>query len=455
MKDGSIFIAIKGAKADGHTFVEEAFANGAKLAVVEDADCLKGKPGVVVNDTRATLSMLASQLYSDPSKELSIIGVTGTNGKTTTHWMIDHLLSLLGKASVRIGTIGVHAPSFSSEAALTTPDPIELHRLFRKAKDTGCEYGVMEVSSHSLDQKRVEDVSFDVAVFSNLSRDHLDYHETMLEYAEAKAKLFTLLAKKGKGPKAAVIHSTSDWGEWFEKRALSEGCNVITYGDRENCHLWIRSFEQSISGSDVVFHYQGKDFEVETSFIGRYNVENLASAILSVVSLGFGLEEVLGVLPKIPQVPGRLESCGNAEIGTYVDYAHTPDALQNALEALRPISNGRLWAVFGCGGDRDKGKRPQMAGIASTFADRVVITSDNPRTENPNVIIADILAEGIKPFLVEPDRERAIMKTLSSAKPGDVILIAGKGHENYQIIGTTKSYFSDQGIVRKFFKDNP
>lgn len=450
--EGSVFVAIRGTKGDGHNFINDAFAKGSTLAIVEDADALEGKAGVIVKDTRSALSALAALFEDDPTRSMSVIGVTGTNGKTTTHWMIAHLLGALGQQTVRIGTIGVATPTYEYEGSLTTPDPIELQRTFARAKASGCTHAVMEVSSHALDQKRVEDVSFDVGVFSNLTRDHLDYHETMHSYAEAKAKLFTLIGKHGKCPRAAVINAGSEWGEWFQKRAAAEGCSVLSYGEREECSLWILDFSQAIGGSVITFRFQGEEFSLSTPFIGRYNGENLIAACLAVASLGFDFGKVVDAAKQIPQVPGRLESCGSSQVGVYVDYAHTPDALENALKALRPITTGALWAVFGCGGDRDRGKRPQMAKIAAEYGDKVVVTSDNPRTEDPCRIIEDILSEGVVPDITDPDRAEAIRKTLSAAKPGDVVLIAGKGHENYQIIGTEKRHFSDQEIVRDFYK---
>ena len=328
-KKDSLFVAIRGAKVDGHYYVQDAFAKGASFCVVESQECLGGKPGIVVPDTKKALSQLAGLFYGDPSKELCVIGVTGTNGKTTTQWMIYHLLSLSGVPTLRIGTIGIEGPGISSDRGLTTPDPIYLHNLLREAIGKGITHVVMEASSHALFLQRVTDVSFDVGVFTNLTRDHLDFHPSMEDYAAAKAKLFEI-------SQTAVVNKTAPWGEWFYKNALTRSNTVHSFG-KNSGDLSFSDFSEKIGGSTFQLHSSAHTYQIQSPFIGEYNAENLVGAILALVAIGISLEKILPLIQKIPQVPGRLESVGDRGVGVYVDYAHTPDALENALQALRPI----------------------------------------------------------------------------------------------------------------------
>lgn len=452
-KEGALFFAIKGSKADGHRYISEAFSRGAVASVVEDAEALGSSPGIVVQNSKLALSKTSALFFGTPTVKLSVIGVTGTNGKTTTHWMIDHLLQSLGKKVLRVGTIGIHSTGFADVPnPLTTPGPLELQKLFAEAVNRGIDYAVMEVSSHALTQHRVEDVRFDAAIFTNLSRDHLDYHSSIDEYATAKMKLFSLMRESGKNQKVAIVNGDDEYAERF--LAVAAGLpRCLTYGFNAGADLLIKDFSQSISGSSFTILFEGENYRVTSPFIGEYNAYNLVAAIATCVGVGFSIEEVFALTTRLPQVPGRLQSVGDKERGVFVDYAHTPDALYNALGALRSLTTGKLWTIFGCGGDRDRGKRPQMGHIAAEIADRVVITSDNPRTEDPKVIIEDILSSGIKPALVEADRKAAIEKTLSRLSPGDVLLIAGKGHEDYQIIGSTKYPFSDVSVVQDYLQN--
>lgn len=450
---GGIYAAIRGTAADGHNFVEKAGQLGALAAVVEEPSALGRMPGIVVSDSRAALSRLAAFFAGDPTKSLAVIGITGTNGKTTTHWLIYHALNSLGLKSIRIGTLGVEAKgAFSEEGSLTTPGPIELQRYFARALDAGCRAAVMEASSHALHQKRTANIKFDVGIFSNLTRDHLDYHKTMEDYFAAKELLFDQIAAGDSSIKAAVINLDDDYGLKAHEK-FGRKLQDFSFGRDSRSRVRIKAFEESASGGRLTLEFEGQTLSADTGFIGSHNASNLASVVGALLALGIPFGDALKAAAQAPSVPGRLESVSARGIGVFVDYAHTPDALARALSAVRQTTKGKLYVVFGCGGDRDKGKRPIMGQTAAALADRVVITSDNPRTEDPQAIISEIQAAVPEPFLVDPDRRSAITKTLSSANAGDVILIAGKGHEDYQILGKEKIHFSDQEVVREYFRE--
>lgn len=446
---GSLFVAVAGTKVDGHSFVADAFMRGARAAVVERADALGAHSGIVVKNSRRALSTLASLFADAPATKMKMVALTGTNGKTTTNWLIYKALEKLDLPSVRIGTIGVYAEGvFDLPGELTTPDPISLHRMLAHAYCQGVRGCVIETSSHALDQGRVDDLYPDVAVFSNLTRDHLDYHGTMERYFEAKAHLFELLCANRKTTHAAVINIDDSYGQilWQRYKGRTQDFGV---GRDTKARVRIMEFAQSAAqGSMLRLRCEGRDVVIPTPLIGLYNGYNLAAAFASCVALGFDAEQVAGALSGLHAAPGRLEAVPGPGFAAYIDYAHTPDALERALEALRPVTPGSLWVVFGCGGDRDRGKRPQMGAIAKRLADKVVITSDNPRTEEPMRIIREI-ANGLSGVEIEPDRARAIELALAQAKPGDVVLIAGKGHEDYQILGRDKVHFSDREVAQR------
>jgi UDP-N-acetylmuramoyl-L-alanyl-D-glutamate--2,6-diaminopimelate ligase len=459
-----IFVAVIGAKTDGHLFIDEALKLGATGFVVSDKqkfDQLSAQNinVILVTDTRKALSKLAYCFTDKAADKLSIIGVTGTNGKTTTHWMIDSLLKLSGKRTARLGTIGAQIDNQIIDSSLTTPDPIWLHSFFAQCVKNNIQYVTMEVSSHALDQARVEDIRFSVAAFTNLSRDHLDYHNDMTSYAKAKCHLFDLVKSNSNGQKIAVINLDNEWSNFFVEYAANCGCEVNGYSKTKDAKIRCVNLKSTPQGSQFDLVFDSNTYKINSDFIGEYNIENLLTAIGVVVNLGIDPKKVASLVENIPQVPGRLERCSkNSPIGVFVDYSHTPDALLSALKALRPICDGKLWVIFGCGGDRDKGKRPLMLNAAKEIADLIMVTSDNPRTEDPKQIIDDILSVDNKSavnettnILVEVDRKKAILQVLSKAKPTDVVLVAGKGHEDYQIIGTQKIFFSDQKIVEEYF----
>lgn len=466
VKPGSLFVAIPGAKHDGHEYLKQAVESGAAALIVSNLNqankILSSIPktcGLIqVSDTRRALSTLSAVHFDHPSEKLFTVGITGTKGKTTTNWMIFHLLHRCGLAGLRVGTLGASAPPIiDDQDTLTTPDAYSLQKYFRTALDAGKEAAVIEVSSHALTQARAEDIQFNVGVFTNLSRDHMDYHGDVDEYFLAKARLFELVAKSRNKPKGAVINLFGEYGPRMAEVATKHKLPVITVGEDADAEIRLLDFKQDVKGSTLVADISGSKRTIRYPFIGLHNAENILCA-LGVCLFACGtVDEALAHIDSIPQVPGRLEAIPAREVGIYVDYAHSPDALQRVLVAMRELLGqsgkqpGKLITVFGCGGDRDRGKRPQMGAIAAELSDTVVITSDNPRTENPQSIIDQIVQgvpkAAVKKMIVQPDRRQAIEQALRKATAGDVVIVAGKGHEQYQIIGTTKLPFSDQETV--------
>ncbi|HUR92857.1 MAG TPA: UDP-N-acetylmuramoyl-L-alanyl-D-glutamate--2,6-diaminopimelate ligase [Gemmatimonadaceae bacterium] len=437
---GSMFVAVRGSAADGHGFLAAAADAGAALAIVEDASLTK-LPSLVVSDSRAAAAVAAGAAYGHPAKSLRLIGVTGTNGKTTTTALLRALLHEKSAPAASIGTLGVlvgaQGEPSPGGAGLTTPGPVELQRVLRVLVDAGVRTVAMEVSSHSLDQGRVTGLSFAAAVFTNLTRDHLDYHGTMEAYFAAKAKLISYLSPDG------VAFINAGEAAWANLPA-APGKFVFGKGGELEVSPAVR---YTLAGADFELTYAGKSQKVRLPLIGDFNVENAAAAAAVALQVGVPLPMVASRLSTAPQVPGRLEKLARGP--TIIrDYAHTPDALERVLKALKPMCAGRLVVVFGCGGDRDKGKRPLMGAIASKLADVAIVTSDNPRTENPEQIINDVVA-GMPAGKYEriEDRRAAIERAIEVAQSSDVVVIAGKGHETYQIRGTTHYPFDEKVIV--------
>ncbi|MGE5749296.1 MAG: UDP-N-acetylmuramoyl-L-alanyl-D-glutamate--2,6-diaminopimelate ligase [Gemmatimonas sp.] len=446
---GSLFIAIKGSIRDGHDFLERAREKGAAAAMVEDATRTT-LPCIVVREGRKAAAVAAGAAFDDPSRELRMIGITGTNGKSTTAGILRHILDHPGERAASIGTLGVllgtEAEVVPGGAELTTPGPVELQRILRELVNRGAKTVAMEVSSHSLDQRRIDGLSFDAAVFTNLTRDHLDYHHTMEAYFEAKAKLMNYLKPDGS---AAVNIDDSNWGR------LPDSRKKIFFGIGARAQVRGTDVKFSPSGSEWNINHRGESVSVKLPLIGDVNVHNALGAAAVGITFGVPLKEIADRLRKLPQVPGRLEVI--AQHPTVLrDYAHTPDAIERALAAIRPFTRGRLILVFGCGGDRDRGKRAEMGRAAEAGADVVIITNDNPRTEDPEQILDDIemgMTHGRHTRIVK--RKSAIHQALQEANNDDVVLLAGKGHENYQIIGTTKLPFDEKVIVREFLSGTP
>ena len=440
---GTLFVAVRGTAHDGHDYLDAATAAGASAVIVEDASRTE-LPALVVGDGRRAAGIAADAAFGHPSRDLTMIGVTGTNGKTTTVGILRHLFDAPDARAASIGTLGVLVGSEGEQlpggSGLTTPGPIELQRLLRQLVDAGVRTVAMEVSSHSLHQRRVAGLHFAAAVFTNLTRDHLDYHGTMDEYLGAKSMLVELLTRDG----AAVVNADDE--AW---KALPPAPRRVTFGMlAANADVRALDVEFVPRGSRWTLAVLGDAEPVQLPLIGDFNVANGLAAASAAHALGMPLRTIARRLGEAPQVPGRLEIL-HEEPAVLRDYAHTPDALERALEAVRPFARGRLICRFGCGGDRDPGKRPIMGRIAEEGADVVVLTSDNPRTENPDEILDDIEAgmHGRDHLRIE-DRRDAIARAIAIARPDDVVLLAGKGHETYQIRGTVKHHFDEREIVR-------
>jgi UDP-N-acetylmuramoyl-L-alanyl-D-glutamate--2,6-diaminopimelate ligase len=441
---GSLFVAVRGTAQDGHGYLDAAAAKGAAVAIVEDATRTH-LPALVVRDGRRAAAIAAAAAYGEPGRALRIAAVTGTNGKTTIVNMLRHLLDSPTGGAASIGTLGVLVGSAETAidggGGLTTPGPVELQRVLRLLVDAGVRAVAMEVSSHSLHQRRVEGVRFDAAVFTNLTRDHLDYHGTMGEYLAAKMSLLDQLAPEG----TAVVNA--DDPAW---QALPRAGRRITFsvGGAE-ADVRAAGVRYTSRGSQWTLDALGERHPVRLPLIGDFNVSNALGAAAAALALGVAPREVAPRLTSLPQVPGRLEIL-REQPTVLRDYAHTPDALERALSAVRPFAERRLIVVFGCGGDRDRGKRPQMGAIAERLADLAIVTSDNPRTEDPERILDDIEA-GMRAGTHEriEDRREAIARALALAEDGDLVLLAGKGHETYQVRGTSKLPFDEKVIVQE------
>jgi UDP-N-acetylmuramoyl-L-alanyl-D-glutamate--2,6-diaminopimelate ligase len=440
---GELFIAVRGWDSDGHDFLGDAAQRGACAAIVEDP-ARTSLPALVVREGRRAAAIAAATAYRNPADDLKLLGVTGTNGKTTTTSIIRHLFDDGGGSSASIGTLGVLVGSDGAVVpgggGLTTPGPVELQRILRDLVDRGVRTVAMEVSSHSLDQRRVDGLEFDAVVFTNLTRDHLDYHKTMDAYFKAKARLLDYLKRDG----AAVINA--DATEWS---ALAPASRVVTFGVRTDADVRARNVRYTSEGSEWTLVTPRSSADVTLPLIGDINIENALAAAAAAFALGQPADEIAGRLGSVPQVAGRLEVISTRP--TVVrDYAHTPDALERSLLTARGFTRGKLIVVFGCGGDRDKGKRPLMGQIAEKEADYAIVTSDNPRTEDPDSIIDDIEAgmHGSKHERIT-DRLAAIQRAIDLAEEGDIVLLAGKGHETYQIRGTTSYPFDEKEIVRE------
>ncbi len=444
VRPGGLFFAVRGTHFDGHDFLPAVERAGAAAAVVETPD-RTALPQLVVRDGRRAAAVLAAAAYRDPARALSILAVTGTNGKTTTVGMLRHLLDRADRRAASIGTLGVLVGSEGEALAggegLTTPGPVELQRLLRALVDVGVRAVAMEVSSHSLDQRRTDGVLFDAAVFTNLTRDHLDYHVTMEAYFDAKAKLVAQLAPDG----VAVVNA--DDPAWL---ALLPSSRLVRYtvAGAPGADVAALDPRPGVRGTDCTLRFADVDVAARVPLIGDFNVANAAGAAAAAWALGMAPDRVAARLATLPQVPGRLEVLADRPL-VLRDYAHTPDALERALHAVRPFVPGRLIVVFGCGGDRDRGKRPEMGRIAAAASDLAIVTSDNPRTEDPERILDDIVeGMGDAPRRRIEDRRLAIAAALDEADPArDAVLLAGKGHETYQIRGTEKLHFDEAEIV--------
>jgi UDP-N-acetylmuramoyl-L-alanyl-D-glutamate--2,6-diaminopimelate ligase len=467
VKAGEVFFAIPGEKFDGHEFIPQALQRGAAGVVVAqkrtwppDATWIRTK------DVRRTMGLWGAHFYGRPSRRMRVVGVTGTNGKTTVAYLVESILAAAGLEPGVIGTINYRYRGRQFPSHHTTPESLELQSLLAAMETSGARSAVMEVSSHALVQERVRGIDFDVGIFTNLSRDHLDYHPTMDDYFLAKSKLFTDYLKTSSKPKkAAVIYGEDARGKELLDGLRACGLETWSYGVGNQWDIYPVELKSDVSGLRGRLRFKGGQLDFSSPLIGTANLQNIMGA----VGVGGCLELPADVIAKgihrLSAVPGRLEKVENdLGVSVLVDYAHTPDALEKVLGAVRPLTQRRLLTVFGCGGDRDRGKRPLMGEIAARLSDLVVLTSDNPRTEDPLRILAEI-EDGVqrtgltkfggdvlraeRGYRVEADRRAAIRIGLLAAQRGDLVLIAGKGHEDYQILGTTKIHFDDREVARE------
>jgi UDP-N-acetylmuramoyl-L-alanyl-D-glutamate--2,6-diaminopimelate ligase len=441
VEPGSLFCTWKGKVKDGHTFVPDAVKRGAVAVVAERQLGDLKIPGIRVENGRRALGRMAANFYGNPSRQVRVVGVTGTNGKTSTAMLLQSLLEVGGLRSGLLGTVVNDTGKGRVGAKHTTPEALDLQQYLAEMRENGCRAAAMEVSSHALDQGRTEGVEFAGAIFTNLGRDHLDYHQTLEAYEEAKAQLF-----RGLGAGAfAVINAEDPVGIRMINRC-APGVRIIRYGvDRgEVC---TRDLKMGTGGSSFVLRTSEGEVAATLPWLGRFNVANALAAAAGALAAGVPLEKVAAGLGRAPAVPGRMERvAGPQEITVLIDYAHTEDAVRAALETLRPLTKGKLWIVLGAGGDRDKGKRPNMAAAAASLADEVILTSDNPRSEDPEVILREMRSGGSSGSSVQviESRSEAIRAVVLGAAKGDVVLIAGKGHEEFQEVRGAKLPFSDR-----------
>jgi len=432
---GSLYVALRGARVDGHHFAHVAVENGA-VAIVAEQEIAVAAPQLIVADTRVAISRLADAFYRRPSQALRIAGITGTNGKTTTTHLVRAICEEAGEPCGLVGTLGGSFGDRKWPLENTTPLALELHALLAALRDAGAKGVAMEVSSHALALGRVDDVRFAVGALTNITRDHLDFHGTIERYAAAKRRLFDLAPR-------AVLNVDDPWGAKF----AADLPDAITYAI--DAPAIVRAHDVVLDGDGSRFRVDGTD--VHIALPGRFNVRNALAAFAIGRALGFTDATIARGIAATRAVPGRMERIGAFGIDAIVDYAHTPDALENVLRAARETAKRKLIVVFGCGGDRDPGKRAEMGAIAAAYADRVIVTSDNPRSEDP-LTIARAIAEGIKADIVL-DRRRAIRRAINEAVAGDVVMIAGKGHETYQIVGAQTLPFDDRDEVRAAFAE--
>jgi len=453
VKEGFLFAALSGENHDGHDFIPQAIANGACAVIGEAPQPDLPVPYLQLASARKGLAQIAARYYNEPTREIPVIGITGTNGKTTTTYLIESILKHAGYSPAVMGTIEYRYQDKAKPAVHTTPESVDMQQWIAEAREHGANALVMEVSSHGLELARIDGCHFDAVLFTNLSQDHLDFHGTMEDYFNSKAKLFTEIL-----PASCKTHKRTylNWDDSYARR-IAEKIAAIRCGRDTTLEYHISKEAYALDGIVATIATPEDCIEIHSSLIGRFNLQNILLAVAACHGLGIPVQTLAEGIDKMPGVPGRMERipCPTGR-AVFVDYAHTPDALLRVLETLREFTQGRLITVFGCGGDRDKEKRPLMGAATARFSDIMLVTSDNPRTEDPDQIIQQILPglaqEGIKEltpkggtgFLVETDRHQAIRKAIGMAQPGDVILIAGKGHEDYQIIGTKKRHFDDR-----------
>lgn len=451
VQPGFLFAALKGTRKDGFEFIEEALLNGA-IAFLSERPKLNNfeKSWIQTPDAREALALCSANFYSQPSQEMKVVGITGTKGKTTITYLLEEILKKSHFLPGVIGTVSYRGPNMKISAERTTPEAADLQKMLQEMLAHGVTHCLIEVSSHALDLKRVLGIGFDIALFTNLSGDHLDYHHSMERYFEAKKKLFFLNRKK----RMAVINADDSWG----KKLISElSTSVITYGLEPGALVRGENFKLTKKGIELSVNHPAGNLLVSSPLLGKPNLYNILASIAVALTLNIPISAIKEGIAALQGVPGRFEKIKNSlGLHIFVDYAHTDDALRNLLEAIRELNPKRIFLVFGAGGDRDKTKRARMGEVAGALADWTILTSDNPRSEDPLAIISEIekgiKKTGIKNYKVLPDREEAIEHALSLGEKGDYILVAGKGHENYQIVKDKIIPFNDSEVIRKILK---
>ena len=448
---GWLFVAIRGEKADGNRFASDVLKRGA-AGVVSDIERPNDFEGawIQVADARRDLALAAAAVHRNPSRELKLVGVTGTNGKTTTAYLVAAIVEAAGESVALVSTVEYRVAGERQPALHTTPEASDLQRILRRAVDAGCRVAVMESSSQALDLRRCDALRYEVAAFTNLTRDHLDYHGTMEEYFDAKRRLFD--GRLGEPPRVSVINADDEYGRRLSQEISSAGRRVIRFAIDADAEVSARGVEFSMSGTRMTLRTPEGEREVTSPLVGRPHVYNILTAAACAQAVGISLEAVARALKTCGGAPGRFERVAHdaGDFAVVVDYAHTDDALRNVLRTARDVTRGRVITVFGCGGDRDRTKRAPMGEAAASLSDFVIATSDNPRTEDPEAILRDVevgLRATGKPYLKIVDRREAIRRAVGEARAGDLVLIAGKGHEDYQIIGAEKRRFDDREVA--------
>ncbi len=447
VKKDFLFVAIKGNKQNGNQYIKEAIEKNDRIIVTQEKPKVKIPENVkllIVKDCRKFIADAAAKFYNYPANKLKVVGITGTNGKTTITYLIEAIAKKCGRACAVIGTINYRFKGKTFVSKNTTPGPVQLQKLLSEMLGQRTKYCAMEVSSHALDQQRVSGINFRQAIFTNLTQDHLDYHKNLENYFLAKAKLFTNLT-----PQSTVIINNDD--KYSQRLKSKTKAKIITYGIEKKSTVMANDIKFGMYSTEFTLFAPRLNLKIKTNLVGCFNIYNILAAVSWALSEKINIKDIKSAIQSFKNVPGRLEKVTSKQgYSIFIDYAHTPDALFNVLSALRPLTSGKIITVFGCGGERDKLKRPKMGKIVTELADYAIITNDNPRSENPAGIIKDIRA-GIRKnnYQIIPDRFKAIKSGLNLVKKGDCLLIAGKGHENYQILKNKTLDFSDQGAVKK------
>ncbi len=457
VKKGYLFVAITGCETDGYDYIDEAIAKGAVAIIIErSVSAAYSVPVITVQNAREALAWVSAAFYHYPSNDVKLIGITGTNGKTSISYILEEIIKADKKKVGVIGTINYRMGKQVIKAPMTTPESLDLQKLLHDMVAAKIKYVVMEVSSHALEMYRVASCQFDVAIFTNLTEDHFDFHRNFENYFKAKMRLFEQLAESSKKKKAAVVNMDNVYGRKIIDRMREKGVSVVTFGVKHAAQFRPRSMSLSFRNTQMKIKYGSTRLKIETALIGDFNIINITAALAAAYALKITKAAIEPALKKIEQIPGRMEVIKHSHpFKVIIDYAHTEDALRSVLTAVRKLTVKRVICVFGCGGERDRLKRPLMGKAAGALSDLSIITSDNPRSEDPGLIIAEIVA-GVNSitseYLVIPNREHAIARAFKEVSRDDCIVIAGKGHEDYQILKTKRIHFSDHEVARKLIK---